>query len=104
MKLTKADKKEFVKILKEAKKFLWNGKSKIPNNKDKTRYVCIAISLARQDTGEYMLRQLISQRINQYATVFGWLEKEYGIVAKNQKERQAYRHAWVDNMIKEFSR
>jgi hypothetical protein len=104
MKLTKADKKEFVKILKESKKFLWDGEGDIPKRRSKTCYVCIAISLARQDTSEYKLRQLISQRIDHNLSVFGWLAKEYGIVAENQKERQAYRHAWVDNMIKEFSR
>jgi hypothetical protein len=101
MEITKADKKEFVKILKEAKKFLWDGKGEMPD--DETSFVCCAICDAIGSTEDHKLTDLIDQRLDGSLSVITWLWIVHGIDLKREEEKQAYRFAWVDNMIEEFS-
>ena len=101
---TKKQKKLMVKQLKRAKDNLWDGKEKYSK---KERFVCLAIlfSTAADDKACYsrLLRDEIARRL-EYKTLITWLSHQGVNHYDMTVERlQAYRLAWINNMIEEFS-
>jgi len=104
-----ASKRQIAKAFKAAKKYLWKGEINGPG----TSYICFALSKA-EDNGDITQEQsdcacdVISERLGgTYATVPSWLRERIGARAFNKvtfKQIQAYRHAWLDQLIKEFSK
>ena len=93
-----------VKQLKKAKDNLWDGKEK---NSDKERFVCLAILFSKSvnDKPSYsrLLRDEIARRL-EYKTLIRWLSHQGVNRYDMTVERlQAYRLAWINNMIEEFS-
>jgi hypothetical protein len=80
-------------------------------NQDKTDYICAAIGDAEDDKlvtikAANHARWVIGSRLRDNATVTSWL-KEQGFIPRyqnsyNNKQVQAYRHRWLDALIKEF--
>ena len=101
MEITKADKKEFVKILKKAKEYLWNGEGEMQDHQ--TSFVCCAICDTIGNTDGHKLTDLIDERIYGSLSVITWPWLKHRIDLKREEEKQAYHFAWVDNMIEEFS-
>ena len=103
-KFTKKQKQLMVEQLKKAKDNLWNGKDK---RSDKERYICMAIlfSTSVDDKASYsrLLREEIARRL-EYKTLIRWLSHQGVNHYDMTNERlQAYRLAWINNMIEEFS-
>ena len=104
---TKEQCKSIVKTLTAAKKYLWDGQCKKPD--DKKVCICHAINSTYPDTkesGEHTLvKRVIANRLGNEAVVEGWLCRvakipDHLIVPINV---QPYRHRWVDALIQEFS-
>lgn len=97
--------KRHVKLLKKAKKYLWDGHGNYMDQDYKTKFICNAVSCAT-DTSIQTDRQFvmevvrkISSYLNGYYTVTDYLENVHGIVSKNTRQIQEYRHAWLDQLI-----
>lgn len=93
-----------VEQLKKAKDNLWDGKEK---HSSKERFVCMAIlfSTSVDDKPSYsrLLRDEIARRL-EYKTLIRWLSHQGVNRYDMTVERlQAYRLAWINNMIEEFS-
>ena len=88
-------------MLREAKKFLWDGVSK---RNRKEVYICLALSfnVGFKQTNE--LRKIIYERIGGFGSIDKWLHDKYNIPKEQFKNEamQAYRHQWVDMLIEEF--
>lgn len=89
-------------ILREAKKFLWDGRGRhSPPGKGLT--VCYASSrgLGWSDKDSVHIRQRIMASIHPYNTVTMWLAVQMGVRHNTltDRQKQAYRHAWVDHLI-----
>ena len=102
---TKKQKQLMVKQLKKAKDNLWDGKEK---NSDKERFVCLAILFSKSvyDKPRYsrLLRDEIARRL-ECKTLSTWLNHQGVSYDDMTVERlQAYRLAWINNMIAEFSK
>ena len=93
-------------VLKEAKKFLWNGEG-VPEGEEE--FICIALNAVANEcpgtrVDAYRVRHIIRQRLEGYITLEGWLEKKGINVDKATRQQlQQHRHAWVDKLIEEFS-
>lgn len=96
-----------VEVLKAARKHL----AVDSDDQSRHEFLCAAIEAAclrddsRSEAGE-MLRCLIMLRLQGYRTLDMWLRSEHGIRGLyNNKSRklQATRHAWLDDLIREFS-
>lgn len=91
--------KEHVEVLKDAKKFLWNGKGGIWWGR-KTSYICLSVEFAAGENWE--ITQEITRKIDSYldgcSTINEWLRETYG-VNLGYAALQAYRHAWLDHLI-----
>lgn len=97
--------KEFVKLLKGAKKHL-----AVTNNEfNKTSFICFAINRANSHGGGNRLRDIIHERLGTSGTIEQWLLKNkhitrHQLLSKKTKNKiQQFRHAWVDELIREFS-
>ena len=91
-----------------AKKYLWDGVSpQIPVYLH--TYICIALACAsdkRKITVKVRkhCQEIIAQRIDRRHTLESWLSsKRVKNAGLNRQRMQAYRHAWLDLLIKEFS-
>lgn len=100
--------KEIAAGFAAAKKYLWDGVSpQIPACLP--MYICIALSYAtdkRKITGKVKkhCREIINQRLGKTRTLESWLISKGIKPAEFTSQRlQAYRHAWLDLLIKEFS-
>ena len=97
--------KEIAAGFAAAKQYLWDGEfpQYLPT------HICIALSRAsdkRKITVKVRKRcqEIIAQRIDRRYTLEGWLTRK-GIKKTELtcRKMQAYRHAWLDLLIKEFS-
>ena len=97
--------KEIAAGFAAAKQYLWDGEfpQYLPT------HICIALSRAsdkRKITVEVRkhCQEIIAQRIDRRYTLEGWLTRK-GIKKSEltYQRMQAYRHAWLDLLIKEFS-
>lgn len=102
------------RALKAAKPLLWDGTGDAPDswsNSNQVRsYICDAILSAGRIhaiTGEeaWAARELIHERIDRCFSLADWLKTRAGIKASDitPPRLQAYRHAWLDQLIAEFS-
>lgn len=101
----------------EAKKFLLRRHRRgfLPRGRRfKECYICLALEEAlMNDRISYdaceRARTLITRRIEHRATIESWLvnggyiDMSNGISKSLADKIQAYRHAWLDSLIKEFS-
>lgn len=90
-----------------AKKYLCDGAEE--NLRNKTQYICIALKNACNKKEISVKAQIacalvISSRLDGAFTIRTWL-REQGICAEamTYAHMQAYRHAWLNLLIKEFS-
>ena len=96
------EKQIIVWALKHAKKNLWDGSGRNPNQ-------FVSICSALPDTfGAILVKELIAERLEGYFGVRSWLIRK-GHVGREYSfgfdlEIQQYRHAWVDSLIEEFSK
>ena len=100
--------KEIAAGFAAAKKYLWDGVSpQIPARLP--MHICIALSYAtdkRKITGKVKkhCREIIHQRLDKRIALESWLNSKGIKTAEFTRQRmQAYRHAWLDLLIKEFS-
>lgn len=105
-------------VFKQAKRYLWNGKQGWMH-KGETAYICHAINTAAykngfhdEDSWQYApykrAKRIIQQRIDPYHELGDWVRKNvkgsYKTLNKinAHEQMQAYRHRWLDALIKEF--
>ena len=100
--------KEIAAGFAAAKQYLWDGVSpKIPGHLP--MYICLALSCAsdkRKITAKVgkHCQEIIAQRIDRRYTLESWLSSKRVKETELTRQRmQAYRHAWLDLLIKEFS-
>lgn len=101
--------KEIAAGFAAAKQYLWDGVSpQIPVYLP--RHICLALSCAtnkRKITVKVRkhCQEIIAQRIDRRRTLESWLNSKGVKGAELTCQRmQAYRHAWLDLLIKEFSK
>ena len=101
--------KEIAAGFAAAKQYLWDGESLQILASSLPIHICIALSRAsdkRKITVEVRkhCQKIIAQRIDRRYTLEGWLTRK-GIkkTELTYQRMQAYRHAWLDLLIKEFS-
>lgn len=100
-------KKQVHSALKAAKHYLRDGQS-FDNNI--TNYICIALTNAAKDDlslckGVEKAKKIISSRLGICYTLTTWLEIN-GVTEeelRDYKKLQQHRHAWLDQLIEEFS-
>lgn len=91
-----------------AKQYLWDGVEEFPKNK--SSYICLALRNAynKKEISVTLLNAcllVISSRIGNSFTLRSWLRAQ-GILAETMTDAlmQKHRHAWLDLLIKEFSK
>lgn len=107
-KYTKKERKQIVSALKAAQKVLWDGRRHGAEWTMREEFICCAIP--RSEEGKELTEKLIQSRLGrEHTTVQDWLA-DNGYIEKDAEEDeafyiplQAYRHAWVKSLIKEFS-
>ena len=105
--MNKKLKKQVHAALKAAKNYLRDGETFNNNNTD---YICIALTNATKDyfylfKGAEKAKKIISDRLGICYTLTTWLEIN-GITEeelRDYKKLQRHRHAWLDQLIEEFS-
>ena len=101
--------KEIAAGFAAAKKYLWDGVSS-QIRVYSPEHICIALSCAfdrRKITVKVRERcqEIISQRIDECPTLESWLNSKGVKNTELTRQRmQAHRHAWLDLLIKEFSK
>ena len=102
--MTKAERQGIADALRAALPFLWDGKSK----DSKSLYICHALMNSRHPFEKSAVR-VIMNRIEATGhctnNLYGWLVHAAGIDHKTItfQRLQAYRRAWMLELIKEFS-
>ena len=101
--------------LRAAKQYLWDGTggwARYIHDPVLRVYICDSIRKAHYD--EHITQKamrtataLITKRLGQHVSVGQWLEANVGYRIKNghnayHKQVQAYRHRWLDALIKEL--
>ena len=87
--------------LVRARPWLWNGVELQEMHLRAT--LCVAIR-AGHSPGSCLARAIISERIAPYATVAQWLAAQgRSELTETPEVRQAYRKAWLEKLIEEFS-
>ena len=110
--MNKSARKQIHRALKSAVPFLHDGKDE--GNDWNTEYICVAIDHARRSSkyawpsynGASMARSTIESRISPFCSFETWLERQPTVrYADLTFERvQKHRHAWLQQLIKEFSK
>jgi hypothetical protein len=107
---TAQQKIELVEAFTAAKKYLWNGKvGKKGQGGLESAYICQALQLAVQNGDlEYfkadIAQDLIEHRLGRHCSVNDYLyENGYTQTLHSTLASQAYRLAWLDSLIAEFS-
>lgn len=97
---SKATRKRFVALLREAKEKLWDG---LTNRHGKEQYICFAIT--GDGAAPSHLKDEIHRRLEGYASLGSWLEIRIGRHLEHipTPQLQAHRLAWINLMIEEFS-
>lgn len=88
-----------------AKDYLADGET---FNEQRTKFICLALDEAeRRDRcsalGARLARNIINNRLGRNMTLDGWLRDE-GVRNFSYRRLQAHRHAWLNLLIKEFSK
>lgn len=109
------NKKLAVKILREAKGYLTKNHKVYNSDHCTSKFICVSMDLAcdgeptrseRYQT-KTQLKKLIESRIAPYINLESWLENKKLTSGKFNVDQfnqiQAYRHRWLDSLIKELS-
>lgn len=108
--MNKIERAQAVELLKATKQRLQVNCLFAPSGT--SEFLCNAITLAAKKRRQTMigakLRRLIAKRLGNHTTLDTWLFNEHGITfqqmyADDNRKLQATRHAWLDDLIKEFS-
>lgn len=101
MNYTKQQRTDIANAFKAAKPFLNDGRGREPTS---TNFICNALEESRVE-GWKEAKYIVSARIHPESTVLNWLEKQIGAVEEysGHPKVQAYRHAWLDQLIEEFT-
>lgn len=84
-----------------ARPWLWNGVE--PLQMPLRAPLCFAIR-ADRSPGSPLARVIVAERIAPYATVAQWLDAQgRSELTETPEARQAYRKAWLEKLIEEFS-
>lgn len=109
MTLKKKEREAIAKALRAAKKNLRTGQPTVMLS-TKQNHICFALDEAAwygqcSYYAAELARQLIMSRLHPWHTVRRWLDREVGVPPEQltSKKVQAYRHRWVDSLIKEFT-
>ena len=98
----KISNKKIAAALRKAVPFLSTG----TYSQNTTDYVCRAVENANGESKSvtHLISDMIHDRISPFASVEVWLGNEANIPREKltRKNLQAYRHAWLDSLIKEF--
>jgi hypothetical protein len=99
-KYTPKQRRQIVEALKACKQYLWDGERDVG---DKAYCICFALRRTFLH-GAYLAVDVIDARIGEGNSLGRWLRYR-GIPWKELTDdnMQAYRHAWVDQLIEEFS-
>lgn len=96
--------REMAKVLRKAKKFLWDGKR--PPLGHERRHICYALSIVSKTAyTKAPVSRIIASRLAPSATLTNWLKRHISAADRNSltdEQVQAHRHAWVDVLIAEF--
>ena len=101
------------KLLKKAKKYLWDGNEKRYHDDDQTQFICEALIEAASDAKKISalvvsqeLRKEIRDKLHPASIVEGWLRSKKLIPKNpstwNRTDIQTYRHRWLDELIREY--
>jgi len=100
----KISNKKIAAALRKAVPFLGTG----TYSQNTTDYVCWAVENANGQSKSvtHLISDMIHDRISPFASVRGWLLNNSNIPEKKltRKNLQAYRHAWLQSLIEEFSK
>ncbi len=104
MKYTKQQRTDIANALKAAKPFLAKKRGD-----GKTSYICNALRDGGAD-GWYNAKDIVMERICPHGTFRNWLDSNVEFDDSNgyipmdgHPKVQAHRHAWLDQLIEEFS-
>jgi len=98
--LTREQHLAMAQCLKEAKKKLLSGNF-FDIKSDKQIYVCWAVDDTDCDViSKALVKGWIRKQLKGEMFITGWLYLNKDIDLSTYEKRQAYRHAWVDHMIK----
>lgn len=108
----KPSNKEIAKTLRDAVPYLWNGVGVKNDERKISTFICNAISYGADDfnviyrdndkcTSGYV-RKIVSDRIDGAPVAECWLLNMGIEEYENKKKMQAWRHQWLQMMIKEF--
>ena len=104
---TAEERKQMAKCFKEAKKYLAKDVEEHRKNVDKEIRICYAISATNVDRKtRRACRLVILRRLEGFCCFEEWLLNQ-GVseeALSNSTALQAHRHAWLDLLIKEFSK
>lgn len=103
--------KEIAEVFKEAKRFL----SPVRRGSGLNEFICHAIDDTRMTSEiDYRMakaaQDVIMERVGKAYTAETWLRDELGdesidaVLEDNPDAVQEWRHAWLDSLIKEFSK
>ena len=106
-------------VLKQAKQHLWDGGTRAMCHIGVATYICHSIENAAYIRGLFVdnsrdyapykrAKRIIHQRIAPHYDLDSWVRKNvkgsYKVLNKadGEQQMQAYRHRWLDALIKEF--
>lgn len=104
-KLTREQHLAMAQCLREAKKVLRKTRSDV-KKLTKNKYFATCVCLAVEESKFYdfktkaLVHDWIESQLKGFAFVTDWAHKNSNIDLTTYEQRQAYRHAWVDHMIK----
>ena len=114
MEYTPKQRQGIARIFKSVKKVLSKTAGSYESRDGKPMFICIAIEFFTNapESSKILAKDVIAGRLDGHSTVESWLAKQLDIRAidfANQLKKdngvrvQAYRQAWLDQLIVEFS-
>jgi tRNA(Ile)-lysidine synthase TilS/MesJ len=103
--MKQANRKKVAAAIQAGIPHLWNGRGKYCYTHGKSDFVCYAIEhgLGRWNSDVEAAKKMIHARIYPYCRVEDWLVSK-GVKHIPTRKLQAYRKAWMKQMIEEFSK
>ena len=109
VKYNKKQRLGIAKVLRSAKRHLARDFDEL-SDPGKEEYICYALSNGWDTVAIHQARCLIEERIAPWVSFDIWLQYQPGMVGFDYRSEtirtriQEHRHAWVDMLIKEFSK
>ncbi len=102
-KLAFFERRRIAEAFKACKPLLWNGEADLDKIEGGCRYICNALSESGAGYA-YLAREIVMERLGGSNTVDAWLANRKIYRGNDDRKIQAFRHRWVDELIKEFSK